>query len=255
MDDRWCSGTGAANLFYDADGVRAKWGVDPESIPDYLALVGDSSDGYPGIPGFGSKTAAALLREVRPPRVSAGARVRVGRAGRSGARSDSRRSSWSAWARRCSIAISRDCGPSATASRSRTTPDDLEPAGAPIARHGKPCATSLAWIGCGRRPHRWAAAWRAPCPARRDREVPPTRRALRCERLDRRPSDVTSFENDTVAPAGICGLSRYAASGRCPGPRSNTRHVVEPCARPLVRDGRARPRGPAAPGPRPRRVH
>src|SRR4051794_30592014 len=49
------------NLFYDADGVRAKWGVDPESIPDYLALVGDSSDGYPGIPGFGSKTAAALL--------------------------------------------------------------------------------------------------------------------------------------------------------------------------------------------------
>ena len=49
------------NLFYDADGVRAKWGVSPESIPDYLALVGDSSDGYPGIPGFGSKTAAALL--------------------------------------------------------------------------------------------------------------------------------------------------------------------------------------------------
>jgi 5'-3' exonuclease len=48
-------------LYYDADGVRAKWGVDPESIPDYLALVGDSSDGYPGIPGFGSKTAAALL--------------------------------------------------------------------------------------------------------------------------------------------------------------------------------------------------
>jgi 5'-3' exonuclease len=48
-------------LFYDADGVRAKWGVAPESIPDYLALVGDSSDGYPGIPGFGTKTAAALL--------------------------------------------------------------------------------------------------------------------------------------------------------------------------------------------------
>jgi len=49
------------DLVYDADGVRAKWGVDPESIPDYLALVGDSADGYPGIPGFGSKTAAALL--------------------------------------------------------------------------------------------------------------------------------------------------------------------------------------------------
>jgi 5'-3' exonuclease len=49
------------NIFYDEDGVRAKWGVPPESIPDYLALVGDSSDGYPGIPGFGAKTAAALL--------------------------------------------------------------------------------------------------------------------------------------------------------------------------------------------------
>ena len=53
------------NLLYDADGVRAKWGVDPESIPDYLALVGDSSDGYPGIPGFGPKTAAALLARYR----------------------------------------------------------------------------------------------------------------------------------------------------------------------------------------------
>lgn len=49
------------NLFYDEDGVRAKWGVPPESIPDYLALVGDSSDGYPGIPGFGARTAAGLL--------------------------------------------------------------------------------------------------------------------------------------------------------------------------------------------------
>ncbi|MGB6521201.1 MAG: 5'-3' exonuclease H3TH domain-containing protein [Candidatus Cybelea sp.] len=45
----------------DADGVRAKFGVDPELIPDYLALVGDSADGYPGIPGIGPKGAAALL--------------------------------------------------------------------------------------------------------------------------------------------------------------------------------------------------
>src|SRR5262249_1969270 len=43
----------------DADGVRAKFGVGPVSIPDYLALVGDAADGYPGIPGFGAKTAAA----------------------------------------------------------------------------------------------------------------------------------------------------------------------------------------------------
>ncbi len=49
------------DLVFDADGVRAKFGVDPESIPDYLALVGDSADGFPGLPGWGSKTAAAVL--------------------------------------------------------------------------------------------------------------------------------------------------------------------------------------------------
>ena len=41
--------------------VRAKFGVAPEQIPDYLALVGDSADGYPGIPGIGPKNAARLL--------------------------------------------------------------------------------------------------------------------------------------------------------------------------------------------------
>jgi 5'-3' exonuclease len=45
----------------DADGVRAKFGVVPELIPDYLALVGDAADGYPGIAGIGPKGAAALL--------------------------------------------------------------------------------------------------------------------------------------------------------------------------------------------------
>jgi 5'-3' exonuclease len=45
----------------DEDGVRAKFGVSPESIPDWLALVGDSADGFPGLPGFGAKTAAAVL--------------------------------------------------------------------------------------------------------------------------------------------------------------------------------------------------
>jgi 5'-3' exonuclease len=45
----------------DADGVKAKFGVAPEYIADYLALVGDSADGYPGIPGLGSKTAASLI--------------------------------------------------------------------------------------------------------------------------------------------------------------------------------------------------
>jgi 5'-3' exonuclease len=48
-------------ITYDDAGVRAKWGVAPLSIPDWLALVGDSSDGYPGIPGWGAKGAAAVL--------------------------------------------------------------------------------------------------------------------------------------------------------------------------------------------------
>lgn len=45
----------------DEPAVRAKFGVSPSSIPDYLALVGDSSDGYPGLAGWGPKSAAAVL--------------------------------------------------------------------------------------------------------------------------------------------------------------------------------------------------
>ena len=45
----------------DEAGVRAKFGVSPASIPDYLALVGDSADGFPGLSGWGAKTAAAVL--------------------------------------------------------------------------------------------------------------------------------------------------------------------------------------------------
>jgi 5'-3' exonuclease len=48
-------------ITYDEAGVISKFGVRPKSIPDYLALVGDSSDGYPGLPGWGSKSAAAVL--------------------------------------------------------------------------------------------------------------------------------------------------------------------------------------------------
>ncbi len=49
-------------ITYDAAGVLEKWGVEPASIPDWLALVGDSSDGFPGLPGWGAKSAAAVLR-------------------------------------------------------------------------------------------------------------------------------------------------------------------------------------------------
>jgi 5'-3' exonuclease len=49
----------------DVDGVVEKFGVPAESIPDWLALVGDSADGFPGLPGFGAKTAATLLARYR----------------------------------------------------------------------------------------------------------------------------------------------------------------------------------------------
>ena len=66
--------------WFDANGVRARLGVLPESIPDLLALVGDAADGFPGLPGWGAKSAAAVLDRwghleaipVRPPRVGRG---------------------------------------------------------------------------------------------------------------------------------------------------------------------------------------
>lgn len=59
----------------DEAGVVARFGVSPESIPDYLALVGDSADGFPGLPGWGAKSAAAVLARFKhiediPPRAS-----------------------------------------------------------------------------------------------------------------------------------------------------------------------------------------
>jgi 5'-3' exonuclease len=50
----------------NAEGVRKKFGVDPQLIPDLLALVGDAQDGYPGIRGIGSTTAATLLNRHGP---------------------------------------------------------------------------------------------------------------------------------------------------------------------------------------------
>jgi 5'-3' exonuclease len=62
-------------ITYDRVGVLEKWGVEPASIPDFLALVGDSSDGYPGLPGWGAKSTAAVLRrygsiDAIPPKAS-----------------------------------------------------------------------------------------------------------------------------------------------------------------------------------------
>ena len=62
VDDRVVQADRAGKRIRDADGVRQKFGVDPAQIPDYLALVGDAADGYPGIPGIGAVTAARLLK-------------------------------------------------------------------------------------------------------------------------------------------------------------------------------------------------
>jgi 5'-3' exonuclease len=51
------------NIVRDETAVEAKFGVKPESIPDYLAVVGDSADGYPGIVGWGTKAAARVLSQ------------------------------------------------------------------------------------------------------------------------------------------------------------------------------------------------
>lgn len=63
-------------ITYDEEGVLDKWGVPPTAIPDWLALVGDTSDGFPGLPGWGAKSAAAVLSrygslEAIPPKASA----------------------------------------------------------------------------------------------------------------------------------------------------------------------------------------
>lgn len=50
---------------FDAAGVVEKFGVEPRSIPDYLALVGDTADGVPGVPGWGAKSAATVLARYR----------------------------------------------------------------------------------------------------------------------------------------------------------------------------------------------
>jgi 5'-3' exonuclease len=66
VDDRVVQVDRRGGVIRDAAAVRAKFGVDPEFIPDYLALVGDSADGYPGISGCGPKTAAQLINRHGP---------------------------------------------------------------------------------------------------------------------------------------------------------------------------------------------
>ena len=60
-DDRVVQVDRKSGVIRNAEAVRVKFGVQPEFIPDYLALVGDAADGFPGIAGFGPKTAAQFI--------------------------------------------------------------------------------------------------------------------------------------------------------------------------------------------------
>ncbi|HEX6052230.1 MAG TPA: 5'-3' exonuclease H3TH domain-containing protein [Gemmatimonadaceae bacterium] len=66
VDDRVVQVDRRSGAIRNAEGVRAKFGVAPGLIPDYLALVGDSADGYPGLPGLGPKTAASMVNRYGP---------------------------------------------------------------------------------------------------------------------------------------------------------------------------------------------
>lgn len=66
VDERVVQVDRRAGAIRGAEAVRAKFGVAPEFIPDYLALLGDSADGYPGITGCGTKTAATLINRHGP---------------------------------------------------------------------------------------------------------------------------------------------------------------------------------------------
>jgi 5'-3' exonuclease len=63
MDDFVVQVDRRAKKIFDAAAVRARFGVDPHQVPDYLALIGDSADGYPGIAGIGPSTASRLLNQ------------------------------------------------------------------------------------------------------------------------------------------------------------------------------------------------
>jgi 5'-3' exonuclease len=66
VGDRVVQVDGRRGVIRDAEAVRIKFGVAPSYIPDYLALVGDAADGYPGITGYGPRTAARLINQYGP---------------------------------------------------------------------------------------------------------------------------------------------------------------------------------------------
>jgi 5'-3' exonuclease len=137
---------------YDEAGVVEKFGVSPSSIPDYLALVGDSSDGFPGLPGWGSKSASAVLARWGHldaiPRSALDWEVPVRNATRLAATLDEQRAS--AVLYRTLATLNRDSDIAAT-----RVLDDLEWTGVPRATFLALCE-ELGFDTVRERIHRWA---------------------------------------------------------------------------------------------------
>jgi 5'-3' exonuclease len=139
---------------YDEAGVIGKFGVRPASIPDYLALVGDSSDGYPGLPGWGAKSAAAVLAKFErldaiPPSVLDW-QVDIRNASRLAATLEQHRAE--AYLYRRLAILNRD----AAIDEVTPTLDDLEWQGVPRGEFLALCA-ELGFDRIRERIHRWAA--------------------------------------------------------------------------------------------------
>ena len=109
----------------DEAGVIQKFGVSPASIPDYLALVGDAADGYPGLPGWGAKSSAAVLAKFVPSRIHPRGLARVARERRQ-RECPGRHSRASAITRCCSERSPR-CGPTSRSSTTWTNCDGMAP--------------------------------------------------------------------------------------------------------------------------------
>ena len=141
-------------ITYDEAGVIEKFGVSPESIPDYLALVGDASDGFPGLPGWGAKSAAAVLAkfghlEDIPPSVLDW-QLDIRNASRLSATLEQRRDEVHLY--RTLARLNRD----SSIEKETPTLDDLEWHGVPRERFLALCE-ELGFDTVRERVHRWAA--------------------------------------------------------------------------------------------------
>ena len=136
---------------YDEVGIREKFGVAPPSIPDYLALVGDSSDGFPGLPGWGAKSAAAVLAKFPTleaiPDSPLEWELNLRNASRLSATLEQHRAEAILYRRLATLNIDADLG--ATGS-----PDDLEWLGVPRGRFVTLC-DELGFDTVRERVHRW----------------------------------------------------------------------------------------------------